>query len=99
MVQVNAWVNMRGNLYAPSDEGTKDVLALDTLVPCHRPQNRAQCANAQVMMGGNRNALARGICSFENDVAAFLMDDAVTPVAAKSLHKIIAAEVARNLHV
>ena len=99
MVQLSAWVDMRVNSHAPSHEGTKNVLTLDALVSCHRPQNRAQCANAQVPVGGNRNALWRRLCSFENDVAAFLMDDAVTPVAAKPFHKIIAAEVARNLHV
>jgi len=50
-------------------------------------------------MCGDHNALMRRVRGFENDVAAFLVDDTVAPLAAKHFYQTFAAQVARNLHV
>ena len=63
-----------------------------------RAQNGIQCSDAKVFVGGNSKALVCGFVRLQHDVAAFLMDHAIALHTAKYLDKVVAAQVARNLH-
>jgi hypothetical protein len=69
----------------------KDRLAFHAFVFCHGAQNGVQSPNAKIPVGRNSKALMGGFQGLQHDVAAFLVDNAIGPIAAKSLHEVVTA--------
>ena len=49
-------------------------------------------------MSRNCNPLMERVASFQDDVAALLVDDSISPAPAKELDEILPAQVAWNFH-
>jgi hypothetical protein len=76
----------------------EDRPAFNRFVRCHGTQNGIQGSDAKVPVGGHSKTLARGVFGLDHNVAAFLVDDTVAPISAESLDKLLAAQIAWDLH-
>ena len=59
-----------------------------------RAENGVQGSDAKGFVGGDGDPLMRRFIRLQHDVAAFLMNYSVAPLAAKRLDKILTAEAA-----
>jgi len=76
----------------------KDRLAFHTLMFRHSAEDGIQRLDAKVFVGRHSESLVRRFLSLHHEVASFLMADAIAPIAAKSLDKVVPAQVAWDLH-
>ena len=76
----------------------KDRLAFYPFMVRHGAENGVQCPDAKSFVVGNRQTLGERLFGFQYNVAALLMDDAIVPMAVKSLDKFLSAQVARDFH-
>ena len=65
---------------------------------CYEPKNRIECADAKLIVVGHWNAMMSGSFGLKNDMAAYLVDDAIIPMFAERLYKCASRKVARQLH-
>ena len=79
-------------------ERFQDELAFHTFMFGHTAQNGVQSSDAKISVSRNSETLVRGFFGLQHDVAAFLMDDAIAPITAKSLDQVVPAQVAWDLH-
>ena len=62
----------------------------------HGTKDGVECANAQRIVVGNSQSVVTRQISFQNHVAAFLIDAAVTVMFAEELDQLRAAQIARQ---
>jgi hypothetical protein len=79
-------------------QSVEQLLAFHAFVGTHRADDAIERADTQRIMIGHREPLMRRRVGLQNDVAAFLVHDAVTPIAAEGFDQLRTTQVARDFH-